>query len=812
MGESNHLDNPSSSHYLDYEPTLMYGKHTEALGKSAKEALKKIEDEKKMKRNERLRLTPYRPTKFGKLKRLWKHAQLYIKGTVFSEWCFLLFLGIIMALLSFGMDYAIQKIQRARFFLFLQLKHYIVLPYLAWVAYPVFFILFSVYFVNYVSPQAVGSGIPEMKTILRGVVLHEYLTCKVLLSKMVGLTASIGSGLPIGKEGPFVHIASIVATLINKVFAGLSSPYENESRDNDLLAAACAVGVACNFAAPIGGVLFSIEVTATYFAVKNYWRGFFTAVCGAFMFRLLAVWITEEETITALFKTRFRLEFPYDLQELLAFVGIGLLCGILAAAFVFVHRAIVNFNRSQLRWRSFLKKSLLIYPTIVTIIISSLSYPLGAGQYMAGDLTIKQAVSSLFDNHTWTTTNYTNNTDLFNHGWHHPDTSIFFTLSIFILTHFFTTAIAITLAVPSGVFIPVFLIGAAFGRLVGEFMVLLYPDGFHSGGLNYLIVPGGYAVVGAASLSGAVTHTISTAVIVFELTGQISHILPVMLSVLISNAIARMFQPSIYESIIQIKELPYLPDVTVTGKYTKHMNVGRFMMRDVKFVSKTSTYRQLKLLLAQNRFKAFPMVDNSDSRILVGSVQRHDLQELVDDFDNKFINKYSSDTFEELSEPVKEEPSHHETSSTVGRFTRTLSTRSHSVGDNLVDISPAVVNNPTKDFDQVVDFSECCIDEAPFHLVEETSLHKVHTLFSLLRLQRSYVTHIGKLVGVVSLQEIRQAIQQVNKARGRPSNESTPILEVSVHRTGNQVDNLTLNMPPDVDSTDVSDESESESS
>ena len=42
------------------------------------------------------------------------------------------------------------------------------------------------------------------------------------------------------------------------------------------------------------GVLFSIEVTATYFAVRNYWRGFFAAVCGALMFRLLAVFDQEE--------------------------------------------------------------------------------------------------------------------------------------------------------------------------------------------------------------------------------------------------------------------------------------------------------------------------------------------------------------------------------------------------------------------------------------------------------------------------------------------------------------------------------------
>lgn len=37
------------------------------------------------------------------------------------------------------------------------------------------------------------------------------------------------------------------------------------------------------------GVLFSIEATATHFAVRNYWRGFFAATCAALMFRLLAV-------------------------------------------------------------------------------------------------------------------------------------------------------------------------------------------------------------------------------------------------------------------------------------------------------------------------------------------------------------------------------------------------------------------------------------------------------------------------------------------------------------------------------------------
>ena len=57
-------------------------------------------------------------------------------------------------------------------------------------------------------------------------------------------------GIP---QGPLVHIASIVATLMSKMVTSFKGIYENESRNSEMLAAACAVGVSCNFGAPIGG-------------------------------------------------------------------------------------------------------------------------------------------------------------------------------------------------------------------------------------------------------------------------------------------------------------------------------------------------------------------------------------------------------------------------------------------------------------------------------------------------------------------------------------------------------------------------------
>ncbi len=54
-----------------------------------------------------------------------------------------------------------------------------------------------------------------------------------------------------------------------------------------MLGAACATGVASHFGSPVGGVLFSIEVTSTYYPVRNYWYSFIGTVTGATLFRYL---------------------------------------------------------------------------------------------------------------------------------------------------------------------------------------------------------------------------------------------------------------------------------------------------------------------------------------------------------------------------------------------------------------------------------------------------------------------------------------------------------------------------------------------
>nr|XP_026647851.1 chloride channel protein 2 isoform X1 [Zonotrichia albicollis] len=961
----------------------MYGRYTQDLGTFAKDeaARLRLQEGDTPQPRSPSELLEYTQGRCGPCRVCALQCQRFLISRVGEDWVFLILLGLVMALVSWAMDFAIATCLQAQKWMYGGLDTNVLLQYMAWVTYPTVLITFSAGFTQILAPQAVGSGIPEMKTILRGVVLKEYLTFKTFVAKVIGLTCALGSGMPLGKEGPFVHIASMCATLLSRFLSLFGGFYENEARNIEMLAAACAVGVGCCFAAPIGGrvtpgrpttptppaqaagstwrgkqdpgtagmgegsaarqgggreeraapsqmcnvrsyplpcrlrsrelpapaplsparrlvtcltlslpfaccpvclsvhlcaphshpscrcphpcaslslvlcplccalcalpgnplnhpvvcpwgsqtpvgcarvwspggtrarhqglpgflhlpcalppmpgVLFSIEVTSTFFAVRNYWRGFFAATFSAFIFRVLAVWNKDEETITALFKTRFRLDFPFDLQELPAFAVIGIASGFGGALFVYFNRKIVKFMRRQKAINRFLMKKRLLFPALVTLIISTLTFPPGFGQFMAGQLTQKDTLVTLFDNQTWTKQGINDEFEYLGilEAWLHPRSNVFVTLVVFILMKFWMSALATTIPVPCGAFMPVFVIGAAFGRLVGESMAAWFPDGIQTDSNTYRIVPGGYAVVGAAALSGAVTHTVSTAVIVFELTGQMSHILPVMIAVILANAVAQSLQPSLYDSIIRIKKLPYLPELGWGHHEKYNVRVEDIMVRDIHYVTLNCKYRDLQQVLHSTKMKNLPLVESAESMILLGSIERAQVGALLS------TQLSPQRRLLMLRQNVLPEDGHQLSDSSL-RFQVSTETSSGApartslrkplkpalkrASSSPADSPPAGGTDQTgialkslfcanatpeafeireweeQQLDQLVDFSNAKIDPAPFQLVEHTSLHKTHTIFSLLGLDHAFVTSIGRLVGMVSLKELRKAIE-----------------------------------------------------
>ena len=95
-------------------------------------------------------------------------------GRIGEDWVFLALLGIIMALLSYLMDRVIFYCTFTRMELFRLSGDDVAVKFMTWISTSVVLILFATGFVHLVAPQAIGSGIPEIKTIQRGVILKEY--------------------------------------------------------------------------------------------------------------------------------------------------------------------------------------------------------------------------------------------------------------------------------------------------------------------------------------------------------------------------------------------------------------------------------------------------------------------------------------------------------------------------------------------------------------------------------------------------------------------------------------------------------------
>ncbi|KAM4702759.1 chloride channel protein 1 [Rhinophrynus dorsalis] len=791
--------------------TQTYGHYTEELSQFARKEAAKLLQKPSV---EATKPPDVQQECYSKCHACVQRVKRYIIKKLGEDWIFLVLLGLVMALVSWSMDYASSKSLLAYRWMYQSLSPNVWLQFLAWVSYPIILILFAAVFCHLVSPQAIGSGIPELKVILRGVVLKEYLTLKAFVAKVIGLSASLGSGMPLGKEGPFVHIASICAVVLSKFMSVFCGVYQQAYYYSDVLTVGCAVGVGCCFGTPLGGkcVLFSIEVTSSYFAVRNYWRGFFAATFSAFIFRVLAVWNKDAVTITALFRTNFRMEFPFDLQELPAFAVIGICSGFLGAFFVFLNRQVVLGIRRNQTLSSFLSRYRLIYPAVITFCIATLTFPPGFGQFMAGELMPRESIVVLFDNHTWT--KHVGNTAILGRSaaFLHPSVSVFITLPLFFIMKFLMSVIATTMPIPCGTFMPVFILGAAFGRTVGELMAYLFPDGILFDGIVYKILPGGYAVIGAAALTGAVTHTVSTAVICFELTGQISHILPMLISVIMANVVAQNLQPSLYDSIIQTKRLPYLPELSSSHVSKYNIFVEDIMVRDICYISSCCTYRDLLNVLQTCTHKTLPLVESAECMVLLGSVERSEIASLLERILSRERRERLAsppykgqraadppgkrDSFryvdeeetvgeeEEKKEPVEEcngpiaPKSSLETSSALEqpdsfchRFRAAIqrifcsseeakpveTTQELEAEDTMTPEEIAVWEQ--QELARPASFDSCLIDPSPFQLVERTSLHKTHTLFSLLGLSQAYITSGGKLRGVIALKELQKAIE-----------------------------------------------------
>jgi chloride channel 3/4/5 len=473
------------------------------------------------------------------------------------------------------------------------------IEFILFVAFAIIFALSAALLVKSYSPYAKSSGIPEIKTLLGGFVIRRFLGGWTLLTKSLGLCLAVSSGLWVGKEGPLVHVACCCANIIMKPFASLSG---NEARKREVLSAASAAGISVAFGAPIGGVLFSLEQLSYYFPDKTMWQSFVCAMIAAVTLQALNPFHTGKIVL-------FQVTHSSDWHsfELLPFVLLGIIGGLYGGLFIHLNMAVTRFRRSE---HNPLRDRQLTEVLLISALSAVVNFP---NIFMRAQL--PELLNTLFSDCA-----VTGNIDSF--GLCKATAAGSFSMTSLLITAaglgFLLAAITLGLPIPAGIILPSLAIGALSGRAVGIAVEMLrrrLPSSIIFSACEpdtACVIPGTYAIVGAAaSLAGVTRLTVSIVVIMFELTGALSYVLPIMIAVMLAKWIGdAISQRGIYEAWIYLNEYPYLdnkddtkiPHVPVSNVMTELADMTCFD------ASRTYTVGGLQAILEKCRFRGFPVV------------------------------------------------------------------------------------------------------------------------------------------------------------------------------------------------------------
>ncbi|XP_042901124.1 H(+)/Cl(-) exchange transporter 5 isoform X2 [Parasteatoda tepidariorum] len=541
------------------------------------------------------------------------------------------------------------------------------------------------------APYACGSGVPEIKTILSGFIMRGYLGKWTLVIKSVATMMAVSSGLSLGKEGPMVHIVCCIGNILSYFFPKYG---KNEAKKREVLSAAAAAGVSTAFGAPIGGVLFSLEEVSYYFPMKTLWRSFFCALVAAFVLRSIDPFGTDH-VVKYYMSTRRK----WILIELIPFIILGII-GVLG----------------------------------ITLFTSLISFPNDFTRMNASDL-IKVLFSqcrihdeSQLCDYERNVTSFEKHMEIIGAG-----PGIYKSLYLLLLAlfcKFILTIFTFGIKLPTGLFIPSLSMGAIAGRIVGigmQELAMRYKHvwPFHTACASNenCMAPSLYAMIGAAScLAGVTRMTVSLVVIMFELTGSVDYIVPVMATVVVSKWVGdAMDKEGIYDAHIQFNHYPFLDNKKSFKESTKAVDLVRGMWirsQLVCFSQKGMTLYEIEDILRNTSHNGFPIIFSQELPYLIGFVLRRDLCLTIE---HKKKNKQVN-----------------------GRTTVDFGQKAYETSK-----SPFSLN-----LNKIVDM-------APITVTVLTPMETVIEMFCKLGLRQILVTENGKLTGIITKKDVLNHIHEV---------------------------------------------------
>ncbi|XP_061370262.1 chloride channel protein CLC-b-like [Gastrolobium bilobum] len=424
------------------------------------------------------------------------------------------------------------------------------------------------------APTAAGPGIPEIKAYLNGVDTPNMYGATTLFVKIIGSIGAVSAGLDLGKEGPLVHIGSCIASLLGqggpdnyRIKWGWLRYFNNDRDRRDLITCGASSGVCAAFRAPVGGVLFALEEVATWWRSALLWRTFCsTAVvvvvlrafielchegkCGLFGEGGLIMYDVSNVTVS------------YHVMDIIPVAIIGIIGGVLGSLYNYLlHKVLRLYNLINQKGK--------IYKLLLSLAVSLFT---SVCQYGLPFLAKCKPCDSSLPESVCPTNGRSGNYKQFNcpNGYYNDLATLLLTTNddavrnifstntthefqassilIFFVLYCILGLITFGIAVPSGLFLPIILMGSGYGRLLGIIM-----------GPHTNIDKGLFAVLGAASLmAGSMRMTVSLCVIFLELTNNLLLLPITMIVLLIAKTVGDSFNPSIYEIILHLKGLPFL--------------------------------------------------------------------------------------------------------------------------------------------------------------------------------------------------------------------------------------------------------------
>ncbi|KAL7639227.1 UNVERIFIED_CONTAM: hypothetical protein RMT77_010761 [Armadillidium vulgare] len=555
------------------------------------------------------------------------------------RWIVCMFIGIITAFIAFFIDFSITTFSFYKFS-FLQMQTERCLqekclfrPFITWLMLNGIFTLLAVILGSYIEPVSVGSGIPQVKCYLNGVKVPRVVRVKTLLCKVFGIIFSVLGGLCVGKEGPMIHSGAVVAAGISQGTSstfgwdfGIFKYFRNDSEKRDFVSAGAAAGVAAAFGAPVGGVLFALEEGSSFWKQMLTWRVFFSALISCFtlnFFLSLVNGDTGDLSNPGLLNLGKFNDLSYRFFEFIPFLFIGVFEGLLGSLFNFI-----NYKLTVIRMRylssPFLRIAEALFVSQLTTLCSALMiyFIQDCRKRTSSDGIHIQMFCKDGEESTVALLLFQTPEACVRSLFHDPNGSFnWSTVIVFFFVYFFLACGTYGLGVPSGLFIPTLLTGAAFGRICGMVLRIIFPN-------QEWVDEGKYALVGAAAgLAGVVRMTISLTVILMECVGNITFGLPLMIVVVISKFVGDFFNEGLYDIHIKLSGIPLIP--WEPPILTDNIFASEIMSLPVITLQTVESTENIYNTLKRCNHNGFPVVDLQSQDVREGAKGHGKLRGLI---------------------------------------------------------------------------------------------------------------------------------------------------------------------------------------